>query len=185
MKRFAIGILLAATATFAVAGDESLVKSVSIDKPVLKVGEPFKLTVQGTQPAGKPCDMMVSTNGGGIWSELGLANTFPYTGAPSGKYATFAAPGTYEIKVEGTTSPGKECMGMASVTVKVEPQVTISSNTALSVTQSPCPAGWHGAAQPSGALTCHPNKPAQKVQCPPKTQYFENECEFGCQQVIY
>lgn len=189
MKRILTAVLLSACATMALAdGPKTVqigkVESVTIDKPVLKVGEKYTLTVSGLQPLGAPCNMAVSIDGGVMWSPLGDATVFPFYGAPGGVYATFKNPGNYTIKVQGTQKPGAVCDGSASVNVKVEPALTVNP-AAVAVALSPCPAGWHGSAQPSGAFTCKPNKPATKIQCPPKTQYFETDCEIGCQQVIY
>jgi hypothetical protein len=188
-KNVLCSLLVAGAATMAMAGGTIIigkVEQVKIDPTSLKVGQTYKLTVNGSQPEGAPCNMMVSIDGGVMWSPLGDVTVFPFIGAPGGVYSSFKAPGTYKIIVKGTTKPGAQCDGQASVDVNVVADPVIRAGAGgLTVQQSPCPTGWHGTAQASGAFSCSPNKPSTKVTCPPKTQYFETECAFGCQQIIY
>jgi hypothetical protein len=52
--------------------------------------------------------------------------------------------------------------------------------------RGPCPVGWHLKApaktQSGGStFTCIPDKPQQKITCPADTEYFEEDCAFGCE----
>lgn len=51
---------------------------------------------------------------------------------------------------------------------------------------NPCPQGWTlaGPVQPSGSFMCKPAKP-RAVDCPPDTQWVDNGCAVGCQEILY
>jgi hypothetical protein len=192
MKKLASFVFLTATLLAADAfAAEGTITSVTTDPVKPKPGEAFKLTVNGINPGPAGCTMDIIFPGKPL-SRLGTAYSFPYNSSPdftSAGWLMFPNPGTYQIKIVGSKTADSNCQGSATVTVKVDAPaingVALSAAAGMGITGSPCPSGWHGAAQASGAVNCTPNKPATKMTCPPKTQYFETECAVGCQQIIY
>jgi hypothetical protein len=73
---------------------------------------------------------------------------------------------------------------VALIFVFVSVSVSLAESGVRSVK---CPQGWHvvaGSTDKGGAFTCVPNKPKEKIKCPPNYLYFEKECALGCQPDI-
>jgi hypothetical protein len=185
--------LLALLVGSAIAADAT-VTGITVTPTVLKPGDYVTIKVDGKiNTPGKHCHLLFLKGDGTPQSLAGNPTSFPYTFAGSGAPLwVYKNPGTYTIKVYGDMNhmPSK-CDGSAQATIKVEtPPKTIGNiqmpGAAVISMGDPCPQGWHKTSGSAGnAFTCAPKKPIQKIQCPPKTQYFETECAIGCQQMIY
>lgn len=156
--------------------------------------EAITVVVNGTIAPGKNCGILFVKGDGTPQSLMGHPTSFPFTFGGQG-YPLFVYnnPGTYTIKVyPDPYQKDAKCTGSGQVTIKVSnpppaPGVQINKGfVTAALGPDPCPQGWHktqGSAD--GPFQCAPNKPTQKIQCPPKTQYFETECAIGCQQMLY
>ena len=185
-------VVLALAAGSALAADAT-VTGVTVTPTTLKPGDFVTVTVQGKiNTPGKHCHLLFLKGDGTPQSLAGNPTSFPFTfaGQPYPLWV-YKNPGTYTIKVFGDMNhaPSK-CDGSAQATIKVEaPKFNAAATLGAKpgvMLMNPCPPGWHKTSgNANGAFTCVANKPVPKIQCPPKTQYFETECTIGCQAVIY
>lgn len=188
MKKYLVAAALTLVAAGAFADTPGKITGIKAIPANPKPKEAFKVEVEGVSPVGKPCSITILFPGK-AQTQLGVTNSFPYTSDPdftSAGWLMFDTPGNYTITVKAGSGINNNCTGEAQVNVKVQapaPPVVVSANPNMTFSQNPCTGGWVVTQQGSG-FECHPPKPA-KMQCPPKTEYYETECEVGCRRVIY
>ena len=93
---------------------------------------------------------------------------------------TFSAPGQYTVTAKGQrVKQTFGCSGAASTTVIVEERQNHRRAAAPS-----CPEGWQlrdaSFNRSTGAFTCSPAYPAQRMDCGPGMRYFEGDNVIGC-----
>jgi hypothetical protein len=184
---------LALAAGSALAADAT-VTGITVTPTTLKPGDHITVTVQGKiNKPGAYCTVDFLKGDGTPWSLAGNPTSFPYTfGGVGYPLWTYNNPGTYKITVRGGSHPATQCDGVVTATINVQAPlkpvgtVQLPGKPVVMNMGDPCPPGWHKTSGSAGsAFTCAANKPMPKIQCPPKTQYFETECAIGCQAIIY
>jgi len=192
MNKNTLRIFFVTIMTLATVGAHAdiVITGVSVTPANPKPGEPIKITVtgSGTMAAGKTCQILF-LKGDGTPQSLGAnAPSVPVSfGGDPYPLWIYNNPGTYTVKVYPSSGVNNKCTGSAQTTVKVSNPInpSIGIKPGVMAMTNPCPQGWHKVSgSADGAFTCKPNKPAP-MQCPPKHQWFENECAVGCQQIIY
>jgi hypothetical protein len=198
MKRVHSLARVTAAALFLAAGSalaaDATVTGITVTPTILKPGDHISVTVQGKiNKPGAYCTVDFLKGDGTPWSLAGNPTSFPFTfGGVGYPLWTYSKPGTYKITVRGGSHPATQCDGVVSTTIVVQAPapkpiggIQLQGKPVVMM-GDPCPPGWHKTSGSAGsAFTCAANKPIQKIQCPPKTQYFETNCAIGCQQVIY
>ena len=193
MKKLVLSFALSLAAIGAFAATPGKITGIKVIPASPKPKEAFKVEIEGVSPVGGPCSITILFPGK-AQTQLGLANSFPYTSDPeftSAGWLRFDTPGNYQIQVKAGTGVNNNCTGSASVNVIVQnppppPQpVIVGANPNVNLLGNPCPSGWTGKQTASGEIDCHPVKPTTKLVCPPKTEYYETQCEVGCRKVIY
>jgi hypothetical protein len=183
-----VGAVFVVCTSGAMAAD-GMITGVTVTPANPKPNEAITVKVTGTVTGPKKCRILFVKGDGTAQSQVGFAD-FPLTfgGQPYPLYV-YSQPGTYTVKVLPSNGPNDAvCTGSAQTTVKVSAPLAVGTIKPGIVVlgANPCPPNWHKVSgSADGAFTCKPNKPATKIQCPPKTQYVETDCEVGCQQIIY
>jgi hypothetical protein len=165
-------------------GADGTITGITVKPTNPGVNQAIEVTVQGTITPGKKCSIIFLKGDGTPQSQVGHATSFPFKfGGQAYPLFVYDKTGTYPVKVY---SLDDKCTGKAQADVKVVAKLKkVLPGGAVPIGQNPCPQGWHKkSGSADSAYTCVPNKPTQKPQCTPGTEYFETECTVGCQVVI-
>jgi len=129
----------------------------------------------------------------GVWISYG-DQTAPYTqtmgrtnGMFSGEFAhTFTRPGEYTITAKGEpVNQTGACGGVAVTKISVARDGHRQRRDDRRGAEVSCPDGWQlregSFSRESGAFTCTPSYPAQRMECGRGLRYFEGDNVIGCQ----
>jgi hypothetical protein len=131
----------------------------------------------------------------GVWISYGDqaapdAQTMGRTnGVFSGEFAhTFTRPGEYTITARGEpVNQTGACGGVAGTKVSVVSDGREQRRDDRRSTSAACPNGWQISEgsfnRESGAFTCTPSYPAQRLECGRGLRYFEGDNVIGCQSM--
>ncbi|RPI75521.1 MAG: hypothetical protein EHM45_14885 [Desulfobacteraceae bacterium] len=185
MKMTRIGVI-SGILMFALLGPlwavDGTITGITVTPANPSINQAITVTVNGTITPGKKCQILFLKGDGTPQSQVGHATSFPFTfGGQAYPLYVYSKAGTYTIKVYCGNA---NCTGQAQATVTVKSKLAgIPKGPSLPVGANPCPPGWRKkSGEANGAFSCVPNKPT-KIQCPPGTAYYENECSVGCQVV--
>ena len=182
MKRSSLFAIAACTLAFAPAAWAATVTTITphANRVVLQNGQAtIRFTVAGQGNEATDC---------GLWIEYG-DNGSPDTriiGRDEGLLPrafdhNFSAPGQYTVTAKGQrVKQTFGCSGSASTVVTVVEERQSRRQAAVEA----CPDGWmlrEGSfKRETGAFTCTPAYPAQRMDCGPGLRYFESDNMIGC-----
>jgi hypothetical protein len=183
MKIRQLAAVIAAFAAPAFAADNFA--AISATPNPAKAGQPVTITVSGDTDSSIYCGMKINF-GDGRDERLvvgGADGPFP----KSAKY-TYARPGTYTIRADGTKVDGRfGCSGkvMAKLVIEGTPP---SAAPGKASGGTACPEGYKmkGKVGKAGAFTCTAGKGARKpekiMDCGDKLEYFQTRATLGCRK---
>jgi hypothetical protein len=105
----------------------------------------------------------------------------------SGDFAhTFTRPGEYTVTAKGEpVNQTGACGGVAGTKISVVREGRGPRRDDRRGAETACPAGWQMSEgsfdRDSGAYTCTPSYPAQRMECARGLRYFEGDNVIGCQ----
>ena len=187
MKRSSLFALTALTLAFAPTAWANTITSItpSASRVMLSNGQAMvRFMVAGQGNEATDCGMWIEYGDNGspdtriVGREAGLL--------PRAFDHTFSAPGQYTVTAKGQrVKQTFGCSGSAStlVTVVAEERQSRRESRRETVAEA-CPDGWmmrEGSYnRQTGAFSCTPAYPAEKLDCGPGLRYFEADNQIGC-----
>jgi hypothetical protein len=176
-------LLLAFTGT-AFAADHML--GIAAEPNPAKVGQAVKITVTGDTDPSVYCGMKINFGDGKDERKV-VGEKEPF---PRSVTYTYANPGTYTIRADGTKVDGRfGCTGkvMAQLVVEAPPKPA-AAPAAKAAAGPACPEGYKlkGKAGKAGDFTCAAGKGAKKpekvMECGDKLEFFQTKTTLGCRK---
>lgn len=154
-----------------------------------KVGQPVTITVAGDSDPSIYCGLKFNFGDGKDQRTVVGGNEGPF---PKSTTYTYANPGTYTIRADGTKVDGRfGCTGkvMAKLVVEAPPPPPATAKAGKTAATGPaCPEGYkmRGKAGKAGNFTCTAGKGARKpekvMDCGDKLEYFQTKTMLGCRK---
>lgn len=185
MKSRHIAMLLAAAlAAPAYAADH--IQGITMDPSPAKAGQAVRITVAGDSDPSVYCGLKVGF-GDGTDERVVVGDKEPF---PKVVSHTYAAPGKYTVRADGTKVDGRfGCTGKVKVELVVEAPPKAAAAPAAKVAAGPaCPEGYKMKGKPgkAGDFTCAAGKGAKKpekaMECTAGLEYFQAKTTLGCRK---
>lgn len=191
MKIRLAAILAAALAAPAFAADN--IQGITAEPSPARVGQPVRITVAGDPDPSVYCGLKTGFGDGNDQRTVVGEKDGPF---PKVTTYTYAAPGTYTIRADGTKVDGRfGCTGKvkAQLVVEAAPASAKAAAPAASAkgaaAASPkCPEGYQPKGKPgkAGDFTCTAGKGAKKpekvMDCGDRLEYFQTRTALGCRK---
>lgn len=182
MKRFSLVAVTAVTLAMAPAAWAETITTITpeANRVVLVNGQAtvrFRVSGQGNEAT--DCGMWIEYGDGGSPDTRIVGRSTGFL--PREFDHTFGAPGQFTVTAKGQrVKQTFGCSGAGSTSVTVVEERQSRRHAAA----QPCPDGWQLSAasfnRDTGAFTCAPAYPAQRMDCGPGLRYFESDNLIGC-----